>query len=152
MNDAVTGETKTLELTLEREFTHPVAAVFKAWTDTQALRQWMGPGEVTAPESEMDAREGGVYVFPMITSEGVMVVRGTILEIVPNRKLRFTWAWDGEDGSPGHQMEVCIDFHEISTGTLLAFHQINFADAGARDHHSLGWNGSFDCLEQFLAA
>ena len=152
MSDAMTLDTNALELTLEREFAHPVEAVFKAWTDSEALSQWMGPGEVKCPDAQMDAREGGIYVFPMITPDGKNpVVRGTILELVPNRKLRFTWAWDHEDGSAGQRMEVNLDFHETDTGTRLVLHHTNFIDTDTRDHHEQGWSGCCENLETFLS-
>ena len=91
MSNAAAQDTEVLELTIEREFAHPPEAVFAAWTDEAALRRWMGPGEVETPKAKMEPREGGTYVFPMITPDGnTPTVRGTILEIVPNRKLRFT--------------------------------------------------------------
>src|SRR5512135_1601803 len=90
-----------------REVPYPPEQVFKAWTDQDALRIWMGPGKVSAPDATMDARVGGAYVFPMRRPDGnVTVVRGVIKEMVPNRKLRFSWAWDGEDGKPGEASEV----------------------------------------------
>jgi len=150
-NAAVKSE--ALELTMEREFAHPPEAVFKAWTDQEALRQWMGPGEVKCPGAEMDARQGGSYLFPMMTPDGANpTVRGKILEIVQNRKLRFTWAWDQEDGSAGQEMEVTLDFHETAGGTRLVLHHTNFIDEDARDKHNGGWSGCCDNLEAYLAA
>ena len=152
MSNAVAEKTDVLELTIEREFAHPPEAVFAAWTDEAALRKWMGPGEVVAPESQMDAREGGLYIFPMITPDGKNpTVRGKILEIVPNKKLRFSWAWDQEDGSSGQLMEVSLDFEETAAGTRLVLHHTNFIDAEARDHHNLGWVGCLVNLEDHLA-
>lgn len=143
----------TPELTIEREFPHPPAAVFAAWTDQEALRQWMGPGEVCAPDSEMDARVGGTYVFPMLMADGSShTVRGTISELIPEKRLRFSWAWDQEDGSAGQLMDVLIELHAIGGGTRLVLHQTNFIDTEARDKHNFGWNGCLDCLGEYLAA
>jgi len=73
------------EVTLEREIPYPPEQVFKAWTDQPALRQWMGPGKICAPNATMDARVGGAYVFPMQHPDGtVTTVRGVIKELVPN--------------------------------------------------------------------
>ncbi|MDA7946567.1 MAG: SRPBCC domain-containing protein [Hyphomicrobiaceae bacterium] len=152
MSNAAAEDTEVLQLTIEREFAHPPEAVFAAWTDEKALRRWMGPGEVKAPESRMEAREGGTYVFPMITPDGkTPTVRGKILEIVPNKKLRFTWSWDQEDGSAGQLMEVSLDFRATASGTLLVLHHTNFIDVEARDHHNSGWIGCLVNLEDYLA-
>ena len=106
-------DTKTAvgELKMEREFSHSPSEVFQAWTQEDALRKWMGPGEITAPDSKMDTSVGGVLTIPMVHADGsVMTARGKILELVPERKLRFTWAWDQEDGSAGQIMEITLDF------------------------------------------
>lgn len=152
MSKTPAGAPEILELTIEREFAHPPEAVFAAWTDEKALRKWMGPGEVKAPKSQMDAREGGAYVFPMVTPDGKNpTARGKILEIVPSKKLRFTWSWDQEDGSSGQLMEVSLEFQETASGTRLVLHQTNFIDAEARDHHNSGWIGCLVNLEDYLA-
>ena len=151
MSDAAV-KSEAPELTMEREFAHPPEAVFRAWTERDALRKWMGPGEITAPNSEMDAREGGHLTIPMTHTDGtVLTARGEIREYVPYRKLRFTWAWDQEDGSAGHMMEITLDFTPIDKGTRLKLHQVNFIDEDACDKHEHGWNGCCDKLEVYLA-
>jgi uncharacterized protein YndB with AHSA1/START domain len=148
---AKASKTEALELHLEREFNHPPEAVFKAWTDQQALRRWMGPGDVRAPSATMVARVGGAYVFPMQRPDGtVLTVRGVIQELVPNRKLRFTWSWDQDDGSEGQEMHVALEFHPTGTGTRLVLHQSNFPSEESRDHHSKGWDGCNDSLALYL--
>jgi uncharacterized protein YndB with AHSA1/START domain len=65
------------EITLERNVPYPPEQVFKAWTDQEALRQWMGPGKICAPNATMEARVGGAYVFPMQRPDGtITTVRG----------------------------------------------------------------------------
>jgi uncharacterized protein YndB with AHSA1/START domain len=155
MSDALRVETESdaPELILEREFDHPVEAVFKAWTDQDALRHWMGPTGFTAPDTEFDARAGGAYVVPMVSPDGnIHTARGVIKELVPNKRLAITWAWDQDDGSAGQQMEIALDFLPTKTGTKLVLHQTNFIDEKARDMHGQGWGGSFDCLEAYLGA
>lgn len=138
-------------LTLERELPYPPEMVFKAWTETEALRQWMGPAGYRAPDAEIDARVGGAYVIPMISPEGkVPTVRGVIRELVPNRLLRFSWAWDQEDGSAGRQMEVTVELHATEAGTRLVIHHSNFIDEQAREMHGQGWTSCLDSLADFL--
>ena len=152
MSDAVAKEPEILELTMEREFAHPPEAVYRAWTETDALRQWMGPGEITAPGSEIDARVGGTLTIPMTHPDGnVHTARGEVLDVVPNRRLHFSWAWDQEDGSPGRRMEITLDFEPTPAGTRLVLHQTNLIDQEARDKHEFGWNGCCDKLGIYLA-
>lgn len=152
MSDAA-ANAEAIELTMEREFTHPPEAVFRAWTEQEALRKWMGPGEITAPNSEIDAREGGLLKIPMTHPNGtIFTACGEILELTPNSKLRFTWAWLQEDGSPGQVMDITLDFHATDNGTRLVLHQTNFIDEEARSHHTDGWNGCFEKLAIYLDA
>lgn len=153
MSDAVARDAGILELTLERDFAHPVEAVFKAWTQQDALRQWMGPGEITAPDSRMDARVGGKLTIPMTYTDGtVLTARGEIAELILNRKLRFTWVWDQQDGGAGQVMEITLHFTPTPAGTHLVLHQTNFIDAEARGKHQSGWSGCFEKLEKYLTA
>lgn len=150
MSDA-TMKNDEIELTIEREFAHPPEAVFRAWTQTDALQKWMGPGEIKAPDAQIDARAGGALTIPMVHPDGqIMTARGEVREIVADRKLRFSWAWDQEDGSAGQVMEITLDFLPIESGTRLTLHQVNFIDSEARDHHKSGWDGCYEKLEAFL--
>lgn len=150
---AETSSARTPRLTLERIIAHPPERVFRAWTDQAELRQWMGPGEIKARDAEMSARVGGAYVFPMLHPDGkVSTVRGVVKELIANRKLRFTWIWDQDDGSRGRQTEVTVDFAPHGKdATRLVLQHVGFADATARDHHAEGWKGCFDSLEAYLA-
>jgi len=155
MSDALRVETESdaPELILEREFAHPVEAVFKAWTDQAALCKWMGPTNFGAPDAEFDPRVGGAYAIPMVSPEGnTHTARGVVKELVPNKRLAITWAWDQEDGSAGQQMEVAIDFLPTKAGTRLVLHHTNFVDENARDMHGQGWGGCLDSLEAYLGA
>lgn len=148
---AAISDSEAPVLTIERDFAHAPDKVFAAWTDQAALRQWMGPGEVRAPNAEMVAEVGGAYVIPMLLPDGSKkIVRGTISELVPDRRLRFSWAWDQDDGSPGQLMDVLIEFNATDTGTRLVLRQTNFIDADARDSHNHGWSGSLDKLSTYL--
>ena len=49
-------------------------------------------------------------------------------------------------------MEVNLDFHASGSGTRLVLRHTKFSSAEAREHHTQGWNGSFDCLAIYLAA
>ena len=66
----------------------PVEVVFKALTDEKELVNWM------PSETRMDARVGGEYEFRYHWEDrGIdSTVRGRILELVPNKKLSYTWA------------------------------------------------------------
>lgn len=74
----------------------PPEAVFKALTDEKELVEWM------PNEAKMDARVGGEYEFKYHwDARGGMdtILRGRILELVPNKKLSYTWDSQTKDGN-----------------------------------------------------
>lgn len=138
-------------LVIERKFNHPPETVFRAWTDQDALRHWIGPEGFTCADAEMDARIGGSYVFPMISPEGTHhTVRGTIKAFVPNQYICFSWAWDQDDGSTGPVMEVSLAFHKAGHGTRLVLTHSKLPSQKARDGHQKGWLSSLNCLNTYL--
>jgi uncharacterized protein YndB with AHSA1/START domain len=139
------------EVIIERVIPYPPEQVFKAWTDQEAIRMWMGPGKSCAPNATMDARVGGSYVFPMQAPDGtVTTVRGVIKELVPNRKLRFTWELDGVELGADGPSEVTIEFHKVTNGTRLVLRHAGLIDQTTRDKHARGWSGCTDSLEMYL--
>jgi len=82
-------------LTIVRQFNATPKQVWKAWTDPQALKQWFAPSdEFAVPVTEADVRIGGRYHITMRSPDGEEHdVSGVYREVVPDKKLVFTWAW-----------------------------------------------------------
>ena len=138
-------------LRLEREFKAPPERVFAAWTDPRLMARWWGPEGMTCPVCEVDLRVGGRYRTCMKGEKGdEHWVSGAYREIVPGKRLAFTWAWE-ENGVRGHEMLVEVEFVPAGRHTRLVMTQSNFASAESRDNHGKGWTSSFVCLDQFLA-
>jgi len=74
---------------------------------------------------------------------------GVYQEVVPNRKLVFTWHWP--NSTPERVSVVTITFKEVDGETDLIFRHDQFYDEAARDGHQRGWTGALDKLEQFLS-
>lgn len=145
---------ETFALTMERRLKAAPQRVFEAWTKVEAVAQWMGPPGVTAPDAELDLREGGHYRFPLCTPEGkVHTAIGSYREIAPPDRLVFTWSW--EEGEDAYRAEMLITLTFAATadgGTLMTLTQEQITTENARDEHSHGWTGCLDCLENYLAA
>jgi uncharacterized protein YndB with AHSA1/START domain len=141
-------------LIITREFNHSPETLFKAWTDRDALSQWMGPPSKTCPNTEIDPRLNGNYAFPMVSEGGdggLDTVVGTFIQFEPHSALAFTWRWLQEDGSKGQEMEVYLTFESQENGTTkMTLTQINFLDNHIKDMHQQGWEGSFSCLSRYL--
>ena len=137
-------------LEIRRNFTQPVAVVYAAWSDPKQISRWMGPSDEFGPtEVTIDVRVGGRYRFVMHAPDGELHrVGGVFREVVPNRKLVYTWAWES---TPERESLVTVEFRPAGQGTeLLVIHQ-RFADADARDRHQHGWIGCLGRLERHLS-
>src|SRR5262249_55622945 len=101
---AIKPNTKDTTLTITRTFNAKPEAVFKPWTDPQALMRWFAPSDdFTTPVAEVDPRVGGRYRIQMKDPAGQFhTVRGTYREVTPPARLVFTWTW--EEGSCGDEM------------------------------------------------
>jgi len=75
---------------------------------------------------------------------------GVYQEVVPNRKLVFTWSWP--NSTPERISVVTITFKAVDDGTELLFKHEQLFDEKVRDDHKRGWNGTLDKLGEFLSA
>jgi uncharacterized protein YndB with AHSA1/START domain len=138
-------------LVIERTFSAPPDRVFHAWTDPATLAKWWGPEGFTTPEYRMDIRPGGQYRTTMVGPAGEShTCSGLYLEVVPAKRLVFTWAWE-ENGKRGHETEVTVTFEPAAGGTKMRFVQAVFDSVEQRDNHSQGWTSSFNDLARVLA-
>ncbi len=137
-------------LTLKRQLKAPPEKVYAAWTQPEQMIRWWGamPHPET-PIAETDLRVGGRFRVQFWGPGGERhSVSGVYREVVPNRKLVFTWAWQS---TPERESQVTIDIKPANDGSLLTLMHEQFADEKARDDHGVGWNRALDNLERALA-
>jgi uncharacterized protein YndB with AHSA1/START domain len=137
-------------LSITRHYAVPPEKVWRAWTEPQALSRWFGPGEPgSVTRAELDVRVGGRYRISFRTQDGEEhAVSGTYQEVVENRRLSFTWAWQS---TPLRVSLVTIELRLTAQGTELDFRHDRFFDQEARDNHERGWAATFAKLDEFLA-
>jgi uncharacterized protein YndB with AHSA1/START domain len=136
-------------LTLKRRFDAAPEKVFSAWTDPKKLARWFCPLACDPVLAETDARVGGRYrIVVRGRSDGEEHdVSGTFREVVPNRKLVFTWAWRT---TPERESVVTVELARDGDGTLLTLTHEQFFDEAARDRHRSGWSPILDRLVEML--
>jgi uncharacterized protein YndB with AHSA1/START domain len=139
-------------LTLKRRLKAPPSQVYSAWTDPKKIARWFGPRDTAQASvaAEIDLRVGGHYRISF-TSEGgeQHQVGGVYREVVPNRRLVFSWAWHS---TPERASLVSITLApDGETGTLLTLQHEQFFDEKARDGHERGWAGTLEKLDQYLS-
>lgn len=57
-------------INIKREFDANLDLVWKAWTTAELLDQWWGPKPWRAETKSMDFREGGFWLYAMVSPEG----------------------------------------------------------------------------------
>jgi uncharacterized protein YndB with AHSA1/START domain len=77
-------------------------------------------------------------------------VQGVYKEVVPNRKLVFTWTWP--NSTPERESLVTIVFKASGAGTRLEFKHEQLFDEAVRDGHKRGWTESLAKLDDYLRA
>jgi uncharacterized protein YndB with AHSA1/START domain len=96
-------------ITMERELAAAPAAVFRAFTEIEALKDWYGPNGFTITVIAMDFRVGGLFRFTMHGPDGTDYPnRIEYSEIAPAERLAYRHDSD-VDGDP-NAFEVVVTF------------------------------------------
>ena len=137
-------------LTLTRNYPVAPEKLWRAWTTPEAMRRWFAPSdEFSVPVVEADVRVGGRYRIVMKAPDGEQHdVSGVYREVVPNRKLVFTWAWRS---TPERESLVTVLLRAAGSGTELTLTHEQFFDEEARDKHQHGWIGCLGRLDKLFA-
>lgn len=135
-------------LTLVRNLRASPARVYAAWTDPVVMALWFGPHSCRVAHAEADVRVGGR--FRVVMSEGPEThdVSGVYLEVEPERRLVFSWAWIT---TPERVSQVTVTLRPLDTGVELTLLHEQFADEAARGGHRIGWTQSLEKLERIFA-
>jgi uncharacterized protein YndB with AHSA1/START domain len=133
------------ELLITRVFDAPASIVFALWSDPEHMKRWMGPKDFVCPVVEIDFRVGGAYrVLMKSEAYGEDWFSGVYREIVPNKRLVFTFTWNNTGPSADVETLVTITFDERNGKTTQIFHQTPFLSVERRDSHVGGWSEAFD--------
>ena len=136
-------------LTIRRRFKAAPARVFAAWTEPAQIARWFGPGGVKVIEAVFELHAGGRFMVHGTSPSGEdHRVSGTVQEVVPGRKVVYSWAWQS---TPERQSLVTVAFAPDGDGTVLTLTHEQFFDEDARDRHNGGWTAALDQFEAYLA-
>ena len=145
------AEEKT-SLEIKRFINAPRDRVYKAWTDPDQLKQWWGPAEVKTRNFTADARVGGKYRWDLFNQDGEeMSVFGEYRELIPGKKIVFTWKWDDDENWKAHDSVVTIELSDRDGGTEVKLTHVKLPSEESRDRHNQGWSSVLDRLEKFFS-
>jgi len=95
---SVNKENNTIDV--EREFAADLDLVWDAWTKPQLLDQWFAPKPYRMQTKSMDFREGGSWLYAMISPENVMHwSRADYKKIEPQKSVSGLDAFCDENGT-----------------------------------------------------
>ncbi len=137
-------------LVLKRRLKAAPEKVYEAWTRPEQMTRWWGATtNPKSPIAETDLRVGGRFRVQFWGADDQHhSVSGIYREVVPNRRLVFSWAWQS---TPERQSQVTIDLSPVDDGTMLTLTHEQFADQKACDDHRVGWMRTLDALEKLFA-
>jgi len=136
-------------LTLKRRIKAPPEKVYQAWTHPEQMTRWWGGNNPASRVAETDVRVGGRFHVGFKGDTGEQHdVSGVYKEIVPDRRLVFSWAWRT---TPERESQVTIDLKPDGDGTILTLTHEQFFNQKACDDHRVGWSAGLDQLEALFA-
>src|SRR5258708_16535953 len=94
MQNKRTPPPQGLRLVVTRVINAHCAMTFKAWTDPKQMAQWWSPKDIECRSVTADLKIGGGYRIHMFSEKGDHIALGKYQEIVPNKRLQFTWQWE----------------------------------------------------------
>lgn len=146
---AKTSEKTSLEI--KRFINAPRERVYRAWTDPAELQRWFGPEEVRTIKIAADVRVGGKYRWDLVKQNGEeWTCLGEYRELVPGKKIVFTWKWDDDETWENHDSVVTVELSDRDGGTEVRLTHEKLPSEESRDRHNDGWNSVLDRLEKFF--
>jgi uncharacterized protein YndB with AHSA1/START domain len=163
-----TTSTSDREIVISRDFEAPRELVFKAWTESERLKQWWGPKGFTMLSVKLDLRPGGVFHYCMRAPNGSgMWGKFVYREIVAPERIVFINSFSDEKGnltrhplSPSWPLEalntLTFTEHEGETTLKLRGSPINASEEERKtfeagfDSMRQGFKGTLDQLAAYL--
>ena len=163
-----------LSIILTRVFDAPIASVWHAWTDPDAMAKWWGPHGMRA-SARLEVRAGGAFSVTMHATDGTdYPLTGHYKDVVDGRSLviemhvddhpaswhdylaeQFIKAGGAEDVPPSTTVVTRVNLEaETPNRTKMTVEQV-YASVADRDAFDAmgnvgGWSQSFDKLAKLL--
>jgi uncharacterized protein YndB with AHSA1/START domain len=124
--------------------------VYRAFLEPDALAKWLPPNGFLCTVHHHEAKTGGTYKmsFRNFTTGQSHSFGGKYVELVPNKRLRYTDVFD-DPNLPG-EMQVTVTLEAVSVGTDLAIVQEGIPDAIPAEACYLGWQESLKNLARVV--
>jgi uncharacterized protein YndB with AHSA1/START domain len=113
----------------------PVALLFRAWTEPELMKQWLGPRDMVMVSCEVDLRVGGGYRYVHRAPDGKEYgFHGKYLEIQKPNRMVCTFVFEM---FPDNEAVDTLTLEEKDGGTLVTTHT-RHPSLEARNGHLAG--------------
>ena len=138
----------------------PRDAIYRAFTDPEALVAWQAPGDMTATVHAFDARPGGGYTMSLFypgtddAGRGKTAARedrytARFVELSPERIVEAI-AFDTDDPAFAGEMTMIVTLAERDGGTDVTIRFENLPPGIAPADNEAGTESSLEKLRQFV--
>ncbi|HSA56448.1 MAG TPA: SRPBCC family protein [Gemmatimonadaceae bacterium] len=105
------------------------AVLYRYLSDPDRFRAWMG-------DADIEARPGGVVRVRYPNGHCAL---GSIIERVPDRRLVFSWGYEGSAELPPATSTVAIELEPEGGATVVVLRHSGLPGGPSRDGHHDGW-------------
>jgi uncharacterized protein YndB with AHSA1/START domain len=126
----MTDSVQSTDIRVERRVAAPPAVVYAYLTDSVRWARWQGVS------ATIEAVPGGTFFMTIANGQ---TAEGRFVELVPDRRVVFTWGWTGHPTVPPGSSTVEIELVPDGDGTVIALTHRGLPPDG-RDLHVVGWN------------
>jgi len=143
-----------------RDIDGPVARVFNALVDRDALKTWLPPGGMTARFERFNATPGGSYRLVLTYKEPTDsrgkssadsdVVEARFVDIVPNDRVVQAVDFVSDDPAFAGTMTMTWAVRAVDGGTRVEITADDVPDGISADDHAAGLASSLDNLAHYV--
>jgi uncharacterized protein YndB with AHSA1/START domain len=141
------------QVVMIREFDAPRELLFRAYTEPELLKQWLGPRRLSMTVDRLDVRHGGEWRYVHSDEDGEYGFRG-VFHGTPSVEDGIVQTWEYE-GAPGHVHLEVAKFEPTESGTRLVltavYPAVESRDAEFAAGMESGARESLDRLDELVA-
>jgi uncharacterized protein YndB with AHSA1/START domain len=136
-------------------------AIYRAFSDPDALMAWLPPGNMVGRALEYDFREGGRYRIELTydeaappgagkTTERTDISSGRFLSLKPGKRIVQSVEFESADASFAGEMVTTWTFESLGEGTRATITAENVPSGVSKADHDAGLRSSLENLARYL--
>lgn len=140
-------------ITIIREFDAPPERVFRAWTDPELFKQWIGPRAYATRIDAWDARTGGSWRYTLLDDGQERAgFYGSFHEVRPHERIVQTFTWEGAPDGVSLDITTFVDLGGGRTrlDQVSLVESIEIRDQIMSSGMEVGVNEGYEKLDELL--